>query len=185
MSGGFGSVVGMRLFTRYRILNATRSMVGEVGVERVTMRGIAARANLTAPAIYKHFRNKRALLDEVIASGFHELGTRMRRGLQTPSGARGLRTMIDQGVDFAVRHPRLMEMMLAPRTLDDEPVRRLQTQVERCMREHVMTRGDPRQVALVLWAQIRGQLSMRHDGGQQRLRWLYDRSLEHALRASA
>ncbi|HEX4384909.1 MAG TPA: helix-turn-helix domain-containing protein [Myxococcales bacterium] len=50
----------MKLLTRYRILNAARAMVAEVGVERVTMRGIAAMANITAPAIYRHFRNKRS-----------------------------------------------------------------------------------------------------------------------------
>jgi len=175
----------MKLFTRFRILNATRSMVGEVGVERVTMRGIAARANLTAPAIYKHFRNKRALLDEVIASGFSELGNHMRRGFDCPSGPRGLRTMIDQGANFAVRYPRLLEMMLAPRTDDGVPVRRLQTQVERCMRDGAMTQTNPRQLALVLWAQMRGQLSMRHEAGPDRIRWLYDHSVEHALRAAA
>jgi AcrR family transcriptional regulator len=53
----------MKLFTRYRILNAARAMVAEVGVERVTLRGIAAMANITAAAIYRHFRNKRDMLD--------------------------------------------------------------------------------------------------------------------------
>jgi AcrR family transcriptional regulator len=38
----------MKFFTRYRILNSARTMVAEVGVERVTMRGIAAMANITA-----------------------------------------------------------------------------------------------------------------------------------------
>jgi AcrR family transcriptional regulator len=141
----------MKLFTRFRILNAARSMVGEVGVERVTMRGIAARANLTAPAIYKHFRNKRALLDEVIASGFNELG-------QTMAAAASLHSMIERGVKFAVINPKLTLMMLAPLTDDHVPVRKLETHLRRegC--------GNARQVARLLWAQLRGQLSMRDDG---------------------
>src|ERR1700742_2423248 len=82
----------MKLFTRYRILNATRAMVAEVGVERVTMRGVAAMANITAPAIYRHFRNKREMLEQVVAMGYRDLSTRMlKRGQKAESHARRLR----------------------------------------------------------------------------------------------
>src|ERR1051325_5394425 len=114
----------MRLLTRFRILNAARSMVGEVGVERVTMRGIAARANITAPAIYKHFRNKRALLDEVIASGYSELGQMMGRG-------HDVQTMLGRVDKSGSLHPKLTLMMLAPHTDDHVPIRKLQTQMVR------------------------------------------------------
>ena len=123
-------------------------MVGEVGVERVTMRGIAARANITAPAIYKHFRNKRALLDEVIASGYSELGQVMGRG-------HDVQAMLDRVDRFASLHPKLTLMMLAPHTDDHVPIRKLQTQL---MRER---RPYARDVARMLWAQRRGELSMR------------------------
>jgi AcrR family transcriptional regulator len=178
----------MKLWTRYRILNAARSMVGEVGVERVTMRGIAARANVTAPAIYRHFRNKRALLDEVIASGYRELGANMLAGKRTPSGARGLRTMIDQGVNFALKYPRLTLMMLAPQTDDEVPIRKLESQVRRCMAERSMGYANSRQIADILWAQMRGHLSMRPPQGapsRERIRWFYDQSVEYALKVAA
>src|ERR1051325_11742564 len=108
----------MRLLTRFRILNAARSMVGEVGVERVTMRGIAARANITAPAIYKHFRNKRALLDEVIASGYSELGQAMGRG-------HDVQTMLERAAKFAALHPNLTLMILGPPPQHHAPPRTL------------------------------------------------------------
>ncbi|HUJ28040.1 MAG TPA: helix-turn-helix domain-containing protein [Myxococcales bacterium] len=175
----------MKLFTRFRILNATRSMVGEVGVERVTMRGIAARANLTAPAIYRHFRNKRALLDAVIASGYDELGRTMLRANRTPSGARGLRTAVDQAVNFAIRYPQLTRMMLAPQTSDDPPIRRLSAQVERCMKEGSMPYGNPETIAHILWAQMRGQLAMRQPAAADAIRWLYGQSVEYVLARAA
>jgi AcrR family transcriptional regulator len=175
----------MKLFTRYRILNATRAMVAEVGVERVTMRGIAAMANITAPAIYKHFRNKRALLDEVIANGFSELDQRMLRGLRTPTPQRGLRIMVDQAVVFSQRYPRLCEMMMAPRTRDDAVVQRLEGQVERCIRAGAMAPSPAVAVTRTLWAQMRGLLSLRHDAGDAQLRSLYDDSMERVLRKVA
>lgn len=175
----------MKLFTRFRILNAARSMVGELGVERVTMRGIAARANITAPAIYRHFRNKRALLDAVVASGYDELGRNMLRAQQTPSGSRGLRTAIDQAVNFAVKYPQLTRMMLAPQTVDDVPVVKLAAQVERCMKERSMPYGNADSVAHILWAQMRGQLAQRQPQSADDIRWLYDRSVEYVLARAA
>ena len=169
----------MGIFTRFRILNATRALVSEVGVERVTMRGIARLANLTAPAIYKHFRNKRALLDEVIRTGYIELGDRMAHGWRAPSGSRGLRIMTDEVVGFALDYPKLMQMMLAPRTLDDEPVHRLQSQVERCMRADIMAQRNPAGTAALLWAQMRGVLSRRQE--EAMLKEVFDDSMSAVL----
>src|ERR1051325_1448018 len=151
----------MKLFTRYRILNAARAMVGEVGVERVTMRGIAKRATLTAPAIYRHFRNKRHLLDEVIASGFSELATGMLAANDEPSGEAGLHTAISHVFEFAETYPNLTRMMLAPHTNDCKPIERLARQVGRCMRGGAMPFGNDHEVARMFWAQLRGQLTMR------------------------
>jgi len=175
----------MKLFTRYRILNATRALVSEVGVERVTMRGIARLANITAPAIYKHFRNKRDLLDHVVAHAFDELDEEMLRGYHTPSLARGLRTMTDEVVRFATRYPKLTEMMLAPRTIDDKPLRRLRVQVDRCIGANVIRPAPPADIALLLWAQMRGVLSRRRDEPDERLRAAYDGAMLRILRPLA
>ncbi|MCA1826612.1 MAG: TetR/AcrR family transcriptional regulator [Myxococcales bacterium] len=175
----------MKLFTRYRILNATRALVSEVGVERVTMRGIAKLANLTAPAIYKHFRNKRDLLDHVIAHAFDELDGEMLRGYHTPSAARGLRTMSDEVLRFATRYPKLTEMMLAPRTIDRKPLGRLEVQVERCMQACVMRPAPSGDIALLLWAQMRGVLSRRRDEPDERLRAAFDGAMLRVLRPLA
>ena len=151
----------MKIYTRFRILNAARAMVAEVGVERVTMRGIAARANITAPAIYRHFRNKRHLLDEVIASGYRELASAMLVGNREPNGQEGLEAAIEQTFIFAESHPNLTRMMLAPGTDDALPIRRLETQLSRGMDDRSIEARNPKRLATMFWAQLRGQLSMR------------------------
>ena len=153
----------MSLFTRFRILNATRALVSEVGVERVTMRRIAALANITAPAIYKHFRNKRELLDRVIDSGYDELAGRMARGWRAPSPHGGLRVMTEAVVGFARDYPKLTLMMLAPLTKDEPAVEVLQPQIERCMRGKVLPWRNARVVAGMLWSAMRGLLSRRQE----------------------
>jgi AcrR family transcriptional regulator len=166
----------MKLFTRYRILNAARAMVAEVGVERVTMRGIAAMANITAGAIYRHFRNKRDLLDQVVAHGYRELSNRMlKRSQKADERPRTLRAMIDEAAAYAERHPNLFQMMAAPRTDDAEAVSRLEHEVEECMAARVLPRDNSEKVAVAVWSLMRGFLARRPDGdGRRRYRALVE-----------
>jgi AcrR family transcriptional regulator len=48
-----------------RILDVTREIVTQAGLNAVSMRQIAARLNVTSTAIYYHFRNKATLLDRL------------------------------------------------------------------------------------------------------------------------
>jgi TetR/AcrR family tetracycline transcriptional repressor len=48
---------------RARILDEALSLLNEVGVDGLTTRMLAARLGVQQPALYWHFRNKRALLD--------------------------------------------------------------------------------------------------------------------------
>jgi AcrR family transcriptional regulator len=168
----------MTLFTRYRILNATRALVSEVGVERVTMRKIAAMANITAAAIYKHFRNKRALLDRVIDDAYFEMGGRMFS--KAMRGPPDIHVVTDQVLGYARDYPKLMQMMLAPRTDDSNPVGHLRAQVEKCMRARVVDCMNPIAMGQLLWAQLRGLLS--RDYRDEEVPPLLDRWIDESLR---
>lgn len=48
---------------RARILDEALTLLNEVGVDGLTTRTLAARLGVQQPALYWHFRNKRALLD--------------------------------------------------------------------------------------------------------------------------
>ncbi len=50
---------------RFVILNQAFSILNESGLESLTLRRLAARLGVKAPAIYWHFRNKQELLDEM------------------------------------------------------------------------------------------------------------------------
>lgn len=52
--------------TRQRIVKAAREVFGELGYEAATFQAIAARADLTRPAINHYFPSKRALFREVV-----------------------------------------------------------------------------------------------------------------------
>jgi AcrR family transcriptional regulator len=150
----------MKLFTRYRILNCTRALISEVGIERVTMRKIAAMANITAPAIYKHFPSKRALLDRVINDAYFEMGGRMFS--KAMRGPPEIRVVTDEVLGYARDYPKLMRAMLAPQTADENPVGHLKAQLDKCQRARVIGATNSTIMSQVLWSQLRGLLSRNY-----------------------
>src|SRR5580692_2135605 len=54
------------------ILGHAFSILNELGLEGLTLRRLAARLGVQAPAIYWHFKNKRELLDEMGTQVFRE-----------------------------------------------------------------------------------------------------------------
>jgi AcrR family transcriptional regulator len=58
---------------RQSILEQAFAALNEVGLERLTLRRLAARLDVQAPAIYWHFRNKQDLLDEMATQVMREL----------------------------------------------------------------------------------------------------------------
>ncbi len=56
--------------TRERILDAAEGIARAKGLEAVSMRGIAEIVGLTAPAAYRHFRNKEELIEALLRRGY-------------------------------------------------------------------------------------------------------------------
>jgi AcrR family transcriptional regulator len=59
--------------TQAEILQAARHLLVEGGAERVTVRGIAAEVGMTAPALYRYFGGREALLSALCSSLYDEL----------------------------------------------------------------------------------------------------------------
>lgn len=57
---------------RYVILNQAFSVLNEAGLDGLTLRRLAARLGVQAPAIYWHFKNKKELLDEMATQVLRE-----------------------------------------------------------------------------------------------------------------
>ena len=57
---------------RQLILHHSFAVLNELGLEGLTLRRLAARLNVQAPALYWHFRNKQELLDEMATEVLRE-----------------------------------------------------------------------------------------------------------------
>ncbi|WP_406332470.1 TetR/AcrR family transcriptional regulator C-terminal domain-containing protein [Streptomyces sp. NBC_00203] len=85
---------------RKRVADTALKLLNEVGLEGLTLRAIAKELDVKAPALYWHFKDKQALLDEMatemyrrmVADGEPALDTTWQERLLT--SGRGLRTAL-------------------------------------------------------------------------------------------
>ena len=160
-------------------MSSARAILAEHGIRRLTMRAIAADANITPTAIYRHFRNKQDLIDQLVKSGYDQLDNAMyKRARGNPTDA-GLAAMVDEVAAYSLRYPRLFELMLRPGSKGVQVPERLAYQMDQHMR------GPARDVAILLWAQMRGVLAQEYGQGERRVRHMYDTSLEHMRKSVA
>lgn len=107
---------------RERILDAARELFNARGYDAVTMREIAARIEYSATALYGHFADKQALIDELCREDFSRFGERF---VALSSIRDPIERLCRAGVayfDFAEQHPehyRLMFMAQRPATAPD------------------------------------------------------------------
>lgn len=97
--------------TRRRILEAARELFTKVGYAQTSMRRIADAIGYTATAIYHHFHDKDALLNELCANDFRALNNALRLMDQIPDPITRMRLMGQNYVIFALSHPQQFRFM--------------------------------------------------------------------------
>ena len=91
--------------TRQSILHAARDLFVADGIEATTMRAIASKIGYTATAIYHHFRDKDALIQELCMADFTALGKAMYSIGQIEDPVERLRTLGTAYAGFALANP--------------------------------------------------------------------------------
>src|SRR5690606_31588146 len=135
------------------------------GLEGFSMRKLAKAVGVTAPALYRHFDGKEAVLHDVVREAYERMAQYLYRALQGRTPLERLQ-MAGQGyLDFAMDHPRLYDALFASPELvglGDLPAE-VEAQgcavgqfwndrIRECMDAGHIGRGDPQEVALTMWA---------------------------------
>ena len=97
--------------TRRLILEAARQLFTSEGYVQTSMRRIAEQIGYTATAIYHHFHDKDALLNELCLNDFRALSAALREMDQIPDPITRLRLMGQNYVKFALSHPQQFRFM--------------------------------------------------------------------------
>lgn len=162
-----------------RILEAASRIVFEEGVDALSIKHVADRADYTAGALYRYFPSKDALLAAVVVRAVDELGERLRaaslRAVE-PLGRVVAQTRAYR--DFAKEEPHAFALVAAmvgdPRRLvaDEAAAAEVFVAVVRAMEpvvgalreaaeEGALEAGDAMQRALALFVSIQGALQLR------------------------
>ena len=94
--------------SRDHIIDVSRSIIEDEGVEQLTIRRIAETIDRTQPAVYQHFENKDAILAAVVVQGFTALVERLKR---VARGETSLSALASAYVGFGLERPKLYEVM--------------------------------------------------------------------------
>ena len=87
------------------ILDASRALLEEVGVEAFSLRDLAARVGIRAPSLYRHFEDKQAIFRALAADGFAALATALEQCERT------LQALSQSYRRFARANPALYRLM--------------------------------------------------------------------------
>ncbi len=184
---------------RNALLSAGVELLAERGLDGLSLREAARRAGVSHAAPYRHFADKQALLAAIAEQGFAMLGALVEAAAAAPAAgaAERLRTVLAGYLAFGHAHPHHTELMfgahahLKPDSL--HPAARatfdgLAALVADAMREaDPHDRRDPRTVALALWGQAHGFVTLARHVDFERLVPGRDGAtpVEAAMRATA
>jgi AcrR family transcriptional regulator len=99
----------LRGTSRNDIIDVSRTIIEDEGVEQLTIRRIAETIHRTQPAVYQHFSGKDAILEAVVTAGFAALADCLKRACR--GGKTPLPAIANAYVRFGLERPRLYDVM--------------------------------------------------------------------------
>lgn len=158
---------------RGEILAAAERIFVEYGYEGATIRKIADEVGLSSTALYMHFADKGAILQEICRHAFGELITAAETlsSLDAPPEVR-LRRMIEAYVEFGFANPNAYRLIYLTRPVEARDGAQSLSQelgagvfaaFETLVGETVAAgrmHGDPRTIAQSIWASAHGVVSL-------------------------
>jgi AcrR family transcriptional regulator len=183
---------------RKKIADAAQELYLREGLEGVSMRRVAEMVGVSAPAIYRHFRNKNDLLNEIVVQGLRVLEDYLRPGLDADSPYERLLNMAENYLQFALEQPRYFEIAFLVPSQDVEAIpdeiekRNFGTfklalaQVSACMEQGYLKKDDPLETAIIVWAAVHGLVTLYRTGRfgaePEQFRAVYRLSVRRMLR---
>jgi len=101
--------------TAEKIVAAAGKLLDRGGATAVTMRRVAKSVGITPMALYRHFTDRDALLNALADVGFEELAGRAGSIAMPADAEQQLVKILDVFLDFALKKPRLFELMFLER----------------------------------------------------------------------
>lgn len=164
--------------TRQRILLEASKLMQAEGLVGFSMRKLAARLDLSATALYRHYADKEQLLVAACAEGFEHFASVLWPALNEVDDWERLRATPRQYLKFALQEEHFYRMMfMTPvmlvgwHSIPEEHKRRINgtfeflvDRVRAASRSRAFGWPDARALASSIWAQCHGLVALRLDG---------------------
>jgi AcrR family transcriptional regulator len=147
------------------------------GLAGLSMRKLAKEVGVTAPALYRHYDGREAVLADLVRHAHRVFLGYIHRGLEAPTPAARFASAADGYLDFALQHPRWYTIMFSgperlgmdaiPDDIEAMGCAIHQFWIDRvgeCMRAGVLKEGNPQDVSLTMWAHAHGLVHLYQQG---------------------
>lgn len=159
---------------REQILACACELYLSEGLEGFSMRKLADRVGVTAPALYRHYEGKDALLLDVVTEAYQMLARELYTALEAATPLERFRRAGDAYLDFAIEQPRMYEVLYAyPEflgmvELPEETAAHAcaihqfwNDRVRECQEAGLLSSGfTPEEIGTTLWGHAHGLLSL-------------------------
>ena len=162
---------------RDRILSSAVELYLEEGLDGFSMRKLAGQVGVTAPALYRHYDGKEAVLADVVREAYHAHSQYLYKALGAPTPLERFFGAGESYLDFVFEHPRWYAMMNTsvealgmtslPEDIEVMGCAIHQFWIDRvreCMDAGILRTGDPVLTSMTLWAHAHGLIDLYHQG---------------------
>jgi AcrR family transcriptional regulator len=141
------------------------------------MRRLAKSVGVTAPALYRHYDGREAVLADVLREAHREFSRYLYGALGAPTPLERFFGAGEGYLSFVIDHPRWYGIMhTAPEHLGMESVpddieamqgaihQFWNDRVRECMQAGILKEGDPEEASITMWAHAHGLVQLYHEG---------------------
>jgi len=155
------------------ILAAACDLYLERGLDGFSMRKLAKEVGVTAPALYRHYDGREAVLADVVRQAHRAFISYIYRALEAPTPLERFMRAGEGYLDFSLEHrrwyaimfsgPERLGMAALPEDIEAMGCAIHQFWIDRvseCMRAGILEDGDPLDVSLTMWAHAHGMVQL-------------------------
>ncbi|WBA83301.1 TetR/AcrR family transcriptional regulator [Endozoicomonas sp. GU-1] len=161
------------------LLEEATRMIGEQGVDGISMRALAERVGVSRTAAYHHFKDKNALLCAIAEQGFEKWQAHFAQQMHEQSGGMNgwLKAFVHAYLDLSWKYPEEYDLMFGrPVWKNGEPTESLRAASFACFQHYVdlirswQDKGkfskdmDGLRLAQVSWSMLHGMSRLLNDG---------------------
>ena len=181
--------------TKDRILSAARAVLESEGIDGLTIRRVAQRADLSPMALYRHFADKDALLNALMEDGL-AAWEKIVHGMRARDSMEWLEALSEAYLDFALTQPHRFDAAFflpapAARRFPDDfaagrspAIAMVMARIDQAKSEGRLRDKPTLETALAFAAFGQGLVSMhraRRFGSEKQFKMLYRTAVRHFL----